>query len=301
MSGQDNAIEKVIWAVADFVDSDEIEKKTARVIGLFSRNGDVNVEPVCVVDSPDPQSQLPPIREMVEQRLKRLRMKSLKPLVTIENAPNMSFSISEKVDEFLAYAEKKSADLVVVNTSARKGLSRFLMGSFAETLILHSKIPLLTVNPKVEVPSKIKTIVFPTDLSLGSESVFHRVLQLALRLNAELHIVHKLSNPSSLYVGPYGVLTNDLRSLDKESHKKAEDELEDLLVQAQKAGLKKVEAHIDSTQKAQVEAILKYGKKVEADLFAMVARSGAIESTMLGSTTRQVVRQATCPVWVLHT
>ena len=39
--------------------------------------------------------------------------------------------------------------------------------------------------------------------------------------------------------------------------------------------------------------------RIDADLIAMPAQSGAVASTLIGSYTRQIVRNAICPVWVL--
>lgn len=51
-------------------------------------------------------------------------------------------------DEILARAEACGADLVVMGTHGRRGLSRVLLGSVAERVVRLSKVPVLTVPKK---------------------------------------------------------------------------------------------------------------------------------------------------------
>ena len=297
-SGQ-KPFHKVIWAVSSFVDDASIEKRTAKILSQLVPTEGACVEPVCVFDLSSFDSNFPDPTQAIQKRLNTLKRSFLKPLKVIETEAGIGISISDKVTSLLNYAEKESADLIVVNTAARSGLSRFLMGSFAETLVLHSHIPLLTVNPSLDAPNAIKKILFPTDFSDFSQAALKKVACLAEELNAKLFLFHKLTNPSSLYVGPYGVLTNDLRSLDEEHFNKADTSMKLFETMAEDLGVK-VESMIDTSQKPQVESILKQAKAYGVQLVAMAARSGAVEATLLGSTTRKIIRQASCPVWALH-
>jgi len=49
-------------------------------------------------------------------------------------------------DEILAYAEKNGADLIIMSTHGRSGVSRWLLGSVAERIVRHSPIPVLMVS-----------------------------------------------------------------------------------------------------------------------------------------------------------
>lgn len=48
--------------------------------------------------------------------------------------------------EFLNYAERFGADLIVMGTHGRRGFAHFLMGSVAEIVLRESKIPVLIVR-----------------------------------------------------------------------------------------------------------------------------------------------------------
>ena len=50
-------------------------------------------------------------------------------------------------------AEKENADLIVMGTHGRAGLSRLLMGSVAEAVVRRARCPVLTVKHPAEVPA----------------------------------------------------------------------------------------------------------------------------------------------------
>lgn len=98
----------------------------------------------------------------------------------------------------LTYAKNHRAELIAVSTHGRRGLARFALGSFAEFLLTHSDIPILTVNPKTEVPNRISTIAFPTDFSSHSKRALKRVIKYAKRFGAKLKLIHVYMIPSEM-------------------------------------------------------------------------------------------------------
>jgi nucleotide-binding universal stress UspA family protein len=49
-------------------------------------------------------------------------------------------------DEILNFAENNNIDLIVMGTLGKTGLDRFLMGSVAENVVRHAKVPVLVVR-----------------------------------------------------------------------------------------------------------------------------------------------------------
>jgi len=49
-------------------------------------------------------------------------------------------------EQILDYAEKNDIDLIVMGTQGLTGIKRFLIGSVAENVIRHSKVPVLVVR-----------------------------------------------------------------------------------------------------------------------------------------------------------
>ncbi len=49
-------------------------------------------------------------------------------------------------DKILEFAEQKGMDLIVMGTLGRTGIDRFMLGSIAENVIRHSKIPVMVIK-----------------------------------------------------------------------------------------------------------------------------------------------------------
>jgi len=49
-------------------------------------------------------------------------------------------------DEIVDFAEKNEIDLIVMGTLGKTGIKRFLLGSVAENVVRHSKVPVLVVR-----------------------------------------------------------------------------------------------------------------------------------------------------------
>lgn len=56
----------------------------------------------------------------------------------------------EMAQELVDYADENGADLLVLGTHGRTGLMHLLMGSFAETVMRQSHLPLLVIRSKGE-------------------------------------------------------------------------------------------------------------------------------------------------------
>jgi len=115
--------------------------------------------------------------------------------------------------------EKTNADLLVMGTHGRSGVSRLLMGSVAEEIFRQAPCPVLTIGPRVSVQAsheaEFKEIIFATDLNPESLAAPY-ALSLAQEFQARLTLVHVV--PRDAGPGAYSeysveAWTNDLRSL----------------------------------------------------------------------------------------
>jgi nucleotide-binding universal stress UspA family protein len=50
-------------------------------------------------------------------------------------------------DAIMSFAEKENVDLIIMSTHGRSGIGRWFMGSVADKVVRHSKVPVLTVAP----------------------------------------------------------------------------------------------------------------------------------------------------------
>ncbi|HVY44402.1 MAG TPA: universal stress protein [Minicystis sp.] len=71
-----------------------------------------------------------------------------------ERAPKAerAFAMGTAWRELLGLVERAGADLVVVGTHGRRGVSRALLGSVAEKIVRLSPVPVLTVHGSAERP-----------------------------------------------------------------------------------------------------------------------------------------------------
>ena len=77
---------------------------------------------------------------------------------------NSTSSVARAVDEFLNHAERMDAGLIVVSSHGRRGFPRMLFGSFAETLLNLSNVPLLFLNHNPRLPNtSFERVLWATD------------------------------------------------------------------------------------------------------------------------------------------
>jgi nucleotide-binding universal stress UspA family protein len=51
-------------------------------------------------------------------------------------------------NELIRYAEEKEIDIIVMGSIGKTGLERLLLGSVAENVVMHSKVPVMVVKEK---------------------------------------------------------------------------------------------------------------------------------------------------------
>lgn len=290
---------KIVWAVEVFASDEELERKARQILEALTKNMDTEILPTTVTG---PASLVAGREDMIatlQARFSALKMKGLLPIQVVDHEVSVVSAIRGQVLSLIDFAKRWQANLIAVHTTAKTGISRMLLGSFAETLVLNSDVPVLSINPTTIKPGPIEKIFFATDFSHESESVFPKVIQLCQMLKAKLILFHKVTNPSGAYIGPYGGLRHDLRSLDEENLARIKSQMAEWSDKASQLQLD-VESFIDPEQTNRAEAIIRAADKKGANILAMVSRSGPIAAAVLGSTCRQVLRQAHQPVWIIH-
>ncbi|MGZ3698568.1 MAG: universal stress protein [Bdellovibrionota bacterium] len=290
---------KILWAVDAFQQSDEILDRCAQAIRLLMDSKKIEIDPVFVL----PPEQIntpfevlfPPFNlsygedaeKIFKQKLEHI---SLPGLLAPRVLDKPILSSSGEVRVLVEDAAEHGADLIVVGTHGRKGVGRLFLGSFAESLLLHSSIPVLMVPLGADSPRKYDPILFPTDFGSQSEVAFPNVLALAKDLGSKLLLFHRIPRPRLMPLDP---LRFDTERAKRQNISTA------YIEKARELGVE-IQVIIEASGDSASQAILELAQKERAGLIAMAAQSGAVASTIAGSTTRQVVRESPCPVWVLH-
>lgn len=223
-------------------------------------------------------------------------------------------SRSEAVSGLIDFAREQSADLIVLQGGgARPRAASRGLGGFAETLLLRSRIPVLVIpsiagsRHKLAVRQKPRRILLALDLSSGGEdaceAVFKEGLSWARRLGASLHLFHALPFASSAAYGPgafdLGATAAAAVYWSEEAAASRKIELERFAARANRAGVR-CTLELETRAIRPSDAVLRAAKREKCDWIAMAGRSGRWSALVLGSVTRMVAREATCPVWIIH-
>jgi nucleotide-binding universal stress UspA family protein len=213
------------------------------------------------------------------------------------------------------FAEKVGAQVIAVGSHGRKGLSRFILGSFSEALLTDFHIPIILTGPRTEAPpTPPEFIVFPTDFSEACELAFDEVLKLARFFKAEVHLFHKTMH----YVDPFlqsgvhllGGGWVSFENFVDDSGRSHESEAHSWLSRAAASGVQ-ARYICENFREPVSEAIVEYAghlqrrtkpgrsDRLASVLITMVPQSGPVASAILGSTTRDVIRLSPCPLYLI--
>jgi len=191
---------KIIWAIDPFEETIKSRAQLITALKHISNEQEAVVEPVHVLklsleneeDSEIAQSQLSEYKYGAERAtqevLKDIRgLQFLPPRILMVEDSSPAGMTKALVD----YATATHSLLIVVGTHARHGLPRLFLGSFAETLLLHSQqMPVITVGPECLSRTQQNQILFATDFKEGSAQAYQRVLNFAKNLKAEITLFH---------------------------------------------------------------------------------------------------------------
>jgi nucleotide-binding universal stress UspA family protein len=141
------------------------------------------------------------------------------PRVLVE--PSADASVC--TNRLLRYACRIGADLIGIGTSGRSSVSRWFAGSFSETLIGESSLPLLVTGPKqIRHSAPTRALLLPTDFQPSDRPAFESVLRFAVRKKLPLYFVRHGFQTSELLIrnGSYllggGWASVDALSIDDE-------------------------------------------------------------------------------------
>ncbi|MEO5970192.1 MAG: universal stress protein [Bdellovibrionia bacterium] len=301
---------KIIWAIDVFEDDKVSRLNLISTLKHLSSQRPVSIEPVYVLTPTDSESNTeetelwiqhyrPSAEKVLKGVIDEISIEGLLPPVVITHSrPNRE----QTVKALINYAEDSNADCIIIGTHARQGLTRLFLGSFAETLLLYAKTPVLVVGPNA-VRTQINHILFATDLSDKAHLIFENVLKIAIDLKAKITIFHSLNlslspllqSGVSLMGGGWVTPPDFMGPAETEKQKLAEKWIALALEKGIIANYS-----LSMGEGSASQAILKDAELKSVGLIALAAESGAAEAAIIGSITRQVVREASCPVWVMR-
>jgi nucleotide-binding universal stress UspA family protein len=207
----------------------------------------------------------------------------------------------DPTDVILEQVDARGADLVVMRTRGRAGLSRAVLGSVTEGVVKRSPAPVLLLPPQAGAATVVRTILVPVDGSPGGALALGVARLLALKTGAKLSLRQVVVPASSYFVhasAVQGAVYIDPR-WDEDAVGAARAYIAALLQHLSGDGLQcDGEVLIED---GVADAIVRTATQQPADLIVMSseAHTGAARA-VLGSVTDAVVRTATRPVLVLR-
>ncbi|HSG08415.1 MAG TPA: universal stress protein [Longimicrobiales bacterium] len=201
-------------------------------------------------------------------------------------------------EEIAAYADRVSADMVLITTHGHTGMSRMWLGSVADALVRLTTLPLLVVHPAQggHVPEDVfsfKHVMVPLDGSDLSATILGPAADLARASGARMTLVHVVSSSAVLGARIFPLLPDDLSP----AIAKAGEYLEKLADELREDGLQ-VDVHVEEHE-APGRAIAALADKLDADVIALATHGyGGFKRALLGSVADKVLRSSALPLLV---
>lgn len=198
-----------------------------------------------------------------------------------------------------ARADAIGADLILIGARGHTRFEHLLLGSVVESVVRNAHQPVLTIHPSDRRPVEpVGTLLFPTDLSPGSEEALDAAIRLlARRPQSKVLLVHTFHLAPSVVpftgfgeaVPPYFV---------ENAQQIAEEATRPIVERLRRRGFD-VEAVVERGDPA--ESVLALAARRGVDVIAIATHPRSpLRRFLLGSTTLRVVEYAPCPVLTVH-
>lgn len=207
---------------------------------------------------------------------------------------------ADPVRGILAIEDRCDADLLILSTHARSGLSRLVVRNVAERVARESRRPVFVTQRKVQVPKErpFQRILCPVDLDGQHTKSIDQARWLAEDSGGTVHLLHVIPTSEIFLARPIyrqepGDEGNFVRA------ERAANEALLALAKERLGGIPfQADVHVSPDP---VRTILDVERDIRADAMVMVTQglTGLIH-LIVGSVTERVIRKAYCPVLSVH-
>lgn len=249
-----------------------------------------------------PPSALSPLaetsRQLTERNLRTAIERARLPGVDIESALLESGDPAGKIIE---YAETDDADVIVTGSHGRSGVQRVLLGSVVEALLHKSRRPVLAIPSHLD-PARVgnhlapREIVCAVDFATPSLAALAHALALAEETDAHLTLLHVIEMPPELAHHPEPSAI-DVAAIRAEAEADCLNRLRKLVPEHARDYCTIETSVLEGGVSRQ---ILRLAANRSADLIVLgVHGRNAIDVALFGSNSKDVIRQAHCPVLIV--
>lgn len=198
---------------------------------------------------------------------------------------------------------KSEADLLVMATHGRGGLEQAWLGSVADAVVHHVRLPVLLVRPQegadLQEDPVFEHLLVATDGSEAADAATDQAVQIARLFDARLTLLRVVSVPAGLS-SPY--LPHAAR-MDRETTERRQEEVQRFLDEkaAQLGRDARVQTHAALAYHP-ARGILEAIVELESDLIVLgTHRRARLARIVLGSVADKVLRASPVPVLIGHT
>lgn len=269
-----------------------------------------SIELVCVENFKGYPTGQSPFKKLIDAFLQKQKTKINQIAKGLETQARGSLIAGEPARELVKLTQKRHAyEMIILGTHGRKGMKRVFLGSVAEEVIRHSKLPVMTLGPNAQSRSEHflraekPKILIATSLSQNSLRAEAYGLELAHKLGAEVVFFHNMRDaiPALLqtaFANPYSVgairdfIDRTKANLLKKLKRKAEKI-------NQSGGL--ASCVLDSETLSVTESLMNEVKRSRGTLVVMGTHGHSMVSgVFFGRTARDLILQSSVPVITVH-
>jgi len=193
------------------------------------------------------------------------------------------------------HAREMGADLIIMTTHGRTGVSRAWLGSVADSLVRNSNFPLMVIRPLEDGESfpevHFHHFLVPLDGSEVGEAILPPAMDLGKAVGARFTLLHVVSPQVTLGARVAPLPAGQVA----QRQERAEAYLRGVAERIEDAGIEtqwRIESHF-----APARAILKVAEEEGADLVAIATHGyTGVKRAILGSVTDKVLRGAQWPL-----
>ncbi|HLZ28117.1 MAG TPA: universal stress protein [Chloroflexota bacterium] len=205
------------------------------------------------------------------------------------------------VDEILQACREQAADLVVMRTHGRAGVSRAVLGSVTQRVVAECGVPVMLLRPGGRRITHLRKLLVPIDGSPGGAVALGTAVGLVKAAGATMHLLEvAVQISASVYAGEiYGGMGYIDPAWDADILERARAYVEAMVKRLRISGFAVDGEARQATNVA--DTIVGVAAEVESDLIVMStqALTGPARA-LLGSVADAVVRRAHCPVLLVH-
>jgi nucleotide-binding universal stress UspA family protein len=201
------------------------------------------------------------------------------------------------VEEILDLSESWKADLIVLGTHGRKGLSNFLLGSVARAVLLHARCAVRIVRTGAKERKGFANVILALDDSEHSKHLIEHVIALPWQDNVQFHCVHVVREAESdLILDPDAWFGSPLTQ-QRESAVSLHQNWVESAAKKINTALGPEKAHAEVLIGDARSQLIELARRWPADLIMLGSHGrNAIQKLILGSVSESVASHAPCSV-----